>query len=159
MPPDPPRGSRLRRSQNVSLPLILSRFQLLSLCWRLCPCVFRIWVAYHSNINYLVPILQVRTPPPPPPLPQEILATGLMIHASHSQRAFYDQLWSRIIALFSVTEPSTSADSLQKTSTEPKSKWPITKTMWCASDHAPNFARQNGWPELRFSKHSWIFKS
>ena len=44
----------LRGSQNVPPPLILSRFQLLSLGWRLCPCVLRTCMAHHSNINYFL---------------------------------------------------------------------------------------------------------
>ena len=38
--------------------------------------VCRTSVAYRSNVNYLVPVLEVRTPPPPPP--RKILATGLL---------------------------------------------------------------------------------
>ena len=61
MPPDPTKGSRLRRSQNfpshwTDFSLIVRRLDTLP------PCVFISCIAKSSNINYLVPVLEVRTP-------------------------------------------------------------------------------------------------
>ena len=64
MPPDPPRGSCLRRSQELPVPLEVAQFQFSSqLVGCSVPCVFGSCIAYNSNINYLVPVLEVRTPP------------------------------------------------------------------------------------------------
>ena len=62
MPPDPPRG----REQKLTLPLKVAPFQLVCRFDTL-PFVFATCMAHYSNINYLVPVLGIRTPPPPPP--------------------------------------------------------------------------------------------
>ena len=67
MPPHPPRGPRLGREQKFPVPLKVARFQFNNpYVGHSGPCVFGSCIAYNSNINYLVPVLEVRTPPPPP---------------------------------------------------------------------------------------------
>ena len=67
MPPDPPRSSRLRRSQMFPVLLKVARFQFNSpYVGHSALCIFGSCIAYSSNISYLVLLLEVRTPPPPP---------------------------------------------------------------------------------------------
>ena len=74
MPPHLPRGSHLRRLQKFPQPLQVVRFQFKTLRLDTLPlCVFGRCIAYNSDISYLVPVLEVSTPPPP----RKILATGL----------------------------------------------------------------------------------
>ena len=65
MPPDPATSSRLRRSQRFPVRLKVAR--LVRRLGTLPSSVFGSCIAYSSNINYLVPFLEVRFPPTPPP--------------------------------------------------------------------------------------------
>ena len=80
MPPDPPSASRLRRS--LKFPVLPNNLSLIARGLDSLRSVSsELALRIIQNVNYLVPVIEVRTPPPPK---KKILATRLVPHAERN---------------------------------------------------------------------------
>ena len=79
-------------------------------------------MACHSNINYLVPVLDLRTPPPPPHT-QKILATGLLWLIEHNDSLLYvkqiDAVLCTKMFLIELSSTKTHTNPLEKIAARP----------------------------------------